>query len=163
MSTSLESAGDRARHDGDPHLFGPGARQKFANGDATASRPRPPCPLCGGAERANAIREVAVVLNPHATAEAGIVGYASLVVEATFRIDSIQIRRTADGMLLIRFPEHRDRRGRGHPVVLPSDPATLAAMRTAIRTQFFAVLASAGLQARFDRQSDAPSPPEVIR
>ena len=51
----------------------------------------------------------------------GLIGHLSLVVDDTFRLDGISIRRTAAGRLTLSFPRRFDRRGRKHYYSQPID------------------------------------------
>jgi len=69
-----------------------------------------------------AVSEVRVRFNP--TKAGSLVGWASCVVNRVLRIDSIEIRRGAEGCLHIECPSLPSRRGVRHPVFCPiSRPA----------------------------------------
>ena len=43
-------------------------------------------------------------------------------------LDGIAVRRTADGRIVLSFPEKRDRGGRAYPIVRPADRAARSAI-----------------------------------
>lgn len=49
----------------------------------------------------------------------GLEGWVRCVVNDWLRLDSLQIRRRADGTLAMFFPEHVDRQDRAHALVWP--------------------------------------------
>ena len=69
----------------------------------------------------------------------GLLGWVSLVVNDTLRLDGLALRRTLDGHLALSFPARRDASGRQHTCVRPLDDRA----RREIEAQVFAAL---GLQ-----------------
>jgi len=68
--------------------------------------------------------------------ERGLLGYVSLLVSDSLRLDGVCLRRTEDGRLTLAYPSRRDRRGRTHPYLRPvCDEA-----RRSIEVQVFAAL-----------------------
>jgi DNA-binding cell septation regulator SpoVG len=51
----------------------------------------------------------------------GLLGYISVTVNGTLRLDGLTIRRTADGRRTLSFPARRDATGRQHYFVRPLD------------------------------------------
>jgi DNA-binding cell septation regulator SpoVG len=69
-------------------------------------------------------------------ARGGLLGFISCVVNGSFCVDGIALRRTRDGRRALSFPSRRDRRGREHPILVPIDDET----RRAIECQVFEAL-----------------------
>ena len=65
---------------------------------------------------------------------AGLLGYVSVFV-GNLVIDSITVRRTADGRIVLSFPERTDRFGRRHAIVRPEDDAARQAIEREILGQ----------------------------
>lgn len=101
------------------------------------------------------VTNVAVTLTPDALAENGIVAFASVDFAGVVRVDSIRVRRTAGGELLVMLPEHRDRIGARHPIVTPMTLDVLREIRSKVKAKFIETLAAASARARFERESDA--------
>src|SRR5262245_49613738 len=52
-------------------------------------------------------------------AEAGLLGWVSCLLNDSLRLDSISLRRTVEGAIVLSFPGRRDRRGHQHVFVRP--------------------------------------------
>ena len=65
---------------------------------------------------------------------AGLLGYVSVFV-GNLVIDSITVRRTADGWIVLSFPARTDRFGRRHAIVRPEDDAARQAIEREILDQ----------------------------
>lgn len=79
------------------------------------------------------VSEVRLTPAPAAQASTGLVGFASFVVMDLVRLDSIAVRRTRDGRVVLAFPVKHDRAGRQHPLVRPvNDTARQAITRAVI-------------------------------
>lgn len=66
--------------------------------------------------------------------ETGLLGFVALVINDSVGIDGVTVRRSADGDLLLSWPEKRDRHGIVHRFVRPMDAAT----KTELERQVFA-------------------------
>ena len=64
----------------------------------------------------------------------GLLGYLSLFY-GDLILDSIVLRRTADGRLALAFPARTDRSGHRHPYFRPADDATRRAIERRILGQ----------------------------
>lgn len=58
---------------------------------------------------------------PESVRLTGLLGWVSLVVDGSLKIDGITVRRTRAGRLALSFPTRHDRTGRQHPLVRPVD------------------------------------------
>jgi len=67
-----------------------------------------------------------------ANTSGGLLGFVAVTVGGTWRIDGIAVRHSADGRIVLSFPERRDSSGRRHPIVRPVDAASRAAIEGAI-------------------------------
>ncbi len=65
---------------------------------------------------------------------AGLLGYVSVFV-GNLVIDSITVRRPADGRIALSFPARTDRFGRRHAIVRPEDDAARQAIEREILDQ----------------------------
>lgn len=54
----------------------------------------------------------------------GLLGYVSFLLNGSFRVDGVTLRRTAAGRLVLSYPARRDRRGRDHAIFFPIDDAS---------------------------------------
>lgn len=61
-----------------------------------------------------------VTADPEARAE-GLLGWLSMTIAGSIRLDSIVLRRTRSGALALSFPVHTDQGGRRHPIIRPLD------------------------------------------
>ena len=68
--------------------------------------------------------------------DAGLLGFASFLLDGRIRIDGVVVRETRDGRLVLSFPAKTSRNGVEHPYVRPIDTPT----RLAIEAQVFAAL-----------------------
>ena len=82
------------------------------------------------------IDEVKFVSASSADVATGLLGWAACTINGTLRLDSLAIRRTLDGRLVVSFPGRRDGSGQLHPYVRPLDDAS----RCEIETQIFRAL-----------------------
>ena len=51
--------------------------------------------------------------------DGGLIGWVSLVLNGSIKIDGISLRRTADDRLTLSYPTHRDGAGHQHYYVRP--------------------------------------------
>ena len=51
--------------------------------------------------------------------EAGLVGFASCLLNGGLRVDGVAVRRTLGGRIIITFPARLDSRGRKHAILAP--------------------------------------------
>lgn len=65
----------------------------------------------------------------------GLLGYLSVHYGDDLILDSICLRRTADGRLALAFPARTDRVGRRHPYVRPTDDEARREIERAILGQ----------------------------
>lgn len=70
----------------------------------------------------------------------GFLGWVSLTLNDSLRLDGISLRRTRDNRLALSFPYRRDKSGHQHNLVLPLGEAT----RREIEDQIFEALAMKG-------------------
>ena len=68
--------------------------------------------------------------------ERGLVGFVSIVVNDSLKLDAIALRRTLDGRPVLAFPARRDARGRQHSLFRPINDEA----RREIERQVFAAL-----------------------
>ncbi len=65
------------------------------------------------------VSEVRFVAASPAEQETGLIGWVSLLLDDSLRIDGVGLRRTLAGDLTISFPARKDRRGKLHPMIRP--------------------------------------------
>jgi hypothetical protein len=70
--------------------------------------------------------------------ETGLIGWLTLDVGGTLRLDSVALRRTQTGKLTLAFPEKVDGRGRRHALVRPLNDEA----RRRVEAAVFAALGS---------------------
>jgi hypothetical protein len=51
----------------------------------------------------------------------GLIGYVSCILNGTFHLDGLALRRTIDGRRALSFPSRRDGAGRQHFYIRPMD------------------------------------------
>ena len=64
--------------------------------------------------------------------QAGLLGWASVVINDSLRLNNLGVRRTRDGRCVVTFPTRRDRRGKEHGIVSPISGAAHQALETAV-------------------------------
>ena len=62
----------------------------------------------------------------------GLLGYASFVVAGLVVLDSVAVRRTREGRIVLAFPVRHDSAGRQHALVRPVDDAARQAITRAV-------------------------------
>jgi len=62
---------------------------------------------------------VSFIATPYCESENGLVGFTSFILNGSFHIDGIAVRRTRDNRLTLSFPFSRDRSGRQHHYLRP--------------------------------------------
>jgi DNA-binding cell septation regulator SpoVG len=66
---------------------------------------------------------------------AGLIGFASFLLDGCVRVDGVAVRRTAGGVPALSFPARRDRQGRDHPYIRPIDDETRLAIELQVLEQ----------------------------
>lgn len=51
--------------------------------------------------------------------EAGLLGWASFVIDGELVVDGVAVRRSRAGRLYLSLPDRSDRSGRRHPIIRP--------------------------------------------
>lgn len=54
---------------------------------------------------------------------AGLLGFASFLLNGRIRVDGVGVRRTRNGHLALSWPARTDRTGERHPLIRPIDDA----------------------------------------
>lgn len=62
----------------------------------------------------------------------GLIGYVSVTLNGSLRLDGLALRRTADGRMTISYPSRKDGSGRKHPLIRPLDDASRKELETQI-------------------------------
>jgi len=75
-------------------------------------------------ERSIKITNVRFTSADETNVAAGLLGWVSLSLNGTVRLDGIAVRRTRENELTLSFPYRRDSAGRQHHIVRPLDDAT---------------------------------------
>jgi len=82
------------------------------------------------------VSHVRLTAAPDDAQERGLLGWISLVLNDTIKLDGVTLRRTAGGRLALSFPARRDAGGRQHQYVRPLDDRA----RREIESQVFQAL-----------------------
>jgi hypothetical protein len=75
-----------------------------------------------------ALSDVRYVPAASADAARGLLGFVSLTVDGTLRLDGIALRRRLSGELALSFPTRTDRAGKKHAYIRPVDDAARRAI-----------------------------------
>jgi len=75
-----------------------------------------------------------------AEAATGLLGWASVLLDGSVRIDGLAVRRKLDGGLTLAWPARTDRLGQRHPLVRPVTNAA----RRALESDIFRALGLGG-------------------
>lgn len=62
----------------------------------------------------------------------GLLGYVSLTVGESLRLDGLTLRRTLSGRLTLSFPSRTARTGKTHPYIRPVDDAARRAFEAQV-------------------------------
>lgn len=87
------------------------------------------------------ISEVSFTRKPERVRDDGLVGFVKFEL-ASLLVDSVAVRRSARGGIVLTFPERVDRSGVSHPFVRPLDQVA----REAITTQVVNALRRQGVR-----------------
>ncbi len=64
--------------------------------------------------------------------ERGLLGFVAFVLNGSFLLDGLALRRTREGRLTLSWPARRDQAGRDHYVVRPLDDDARVAVEHAV-------------------------------
>ena len=64
--------------------------------------------------------------------QAGLLGWASVVINDSLRLNNLGVRRTRDERISLTFPTRRDRRGKEHGIVSPISGAAHQTIEAAV-------------------------------
>ena len=78
------------------------------------------------------IAEVRLVRAGYAEEQRGLLGWVSFQLGDRLRADGVAVRRTTDGRLTLSYPERRDRAGKAHPYLRPTDDDARVELEAAI-------------------------------
>lgn len=90
------------------------------------------------------VSEVSLVLGSDSDRAAGLLGFVSLVLNDSLRLDGLTLRRTNEGETQISFPSRRNRMGREFPYIRPLSEQ----VRVGLQLQVLRALREAGEEIR---------------
>jgi DNA-binding cell septation regulator SpoVG len=97
-------------------------------GPASATREK----MASSADPAVVVSNVVFAPATEADRARGLLGYVACTFDHRFAVDGIALRETVDGRLTLSFPERRDRAGRAHPILRPTNSSVRIAIERAV-------------------------------